>query len=660
MPSGLELTLILLACAVLGVVIFRSLHLPPILGYLAVGVALRSSDLDWADNSANTKYLAEFGVVFLMFSIGLEFSLNKLKTMKRLVFGLGASQVALTMLLAIPFSLTLGFLFQLSWQAALALGGALAMSSTAIITKMLAERLELETEHGRNVIGILLFQDLAVVPLLIIIPSLGKAPTDLLWALTLATLKIGVALILILVIGSKLMSRWLDIVVARRSQELFMLNLLLITLGMAALTEHLGLSLALGAFLAGMLISETPYCHQVEEDIKPFRDVLLGLFFITVGMLLDLDVVVVHWPMVLLLLILPVVFKFALITVLARLFGSRSGVAMRTGLVLAQAGEFGFVLLNQIDGLNLLDPDLVQIVLASMILSMLIAPFIIEYSDKIVLRFAANEWLQRSLMVTRIAAQNIQNDQHAIICGFGRCGQILARMLEQEHLPYTALDLDPDRVREANVAGQMVVYGDAARREALLAAGLHRASVVIISHANLHSAIKTLHHIQALAPTIPVVVRSVDDADLAVLQKSGATEVVPELIEGSMMLASHALILMGVPMRRVIKQLQQTRDARYTMLRGYFHGADDNVDDLDENQQIHLQTLQLQKDVTAIGMKIADLKLDTLGVEITAIRRNGVRTIVASHATLLEANDILVLRGTCEALARAKTRLLES
>lgn len=660
MPSGLELTLILLACAVLGVVLFRSLHLPPILGYLAVGVILGPHSLDWADNSDATKHLAEFGVVFLMFSIGLEFSLNKLKTMKRLVFGLGASQVLLTMLLAIPFSLSLGFLFQLSWQAALALGGALAMSSTAIITKMLAERLELETEHGRNVIGTLLFQDLAVVPLLIIIPAFGKAPADLLWTLTLAMIKVSIALVLILVIGSKLMSRWLHIVVARRSQELFMLNLLLITLGMAALTEYFGLSLALGAFLAGMLISETPYRHQVEEDIKPFRDVLLGLFFITIGMLLNLNIVIEHWGMVLLLLIFPVTFKFVLITALARLFGSRSGVAMRTGLVLAQAGEFGFVLLNQIDGLNLLDPDLVQIVLAAMILSMLIAPFMIEYSDKIVLRFARNEWLQRSLMVTRIAAQNIQNDQHAIICGFGRCGQILAHMLEQENLPYTALDLDPDRVREANAAGQPVVYGDATRRDALLAAGLYRASLVIISHAHLHAALKTLHHIQELAPTTPVVVRSVDDADLAILQESGATEVVPELIEGSMMLASHALILMGIPMRRVIKQLQQTRDARYTMLRGYFHGADDDNHDLDDGHQIHLQTLQIQANTKAVGMTIAELQLHKLGVEVTAIRRNGIRTKTSSNSTRLQVNDILVLRGTSEALAYAEARLSET
>ncbi|MCC7007098.1 MAG: cation:proton antiporter [Ottowia sp.] len=660
MPTSLELTLLLLACAVLGVVLFRMLHLPPILGYLTVGVALGPHSLGWADNSETIRYLAEFGVVFLMFSIGLEFNLVKLRAIKRLVFGLGAAQVVFTMLLAIPFSLGLGFIFTLSWQAALALGGALSMSSTAIVTKMLAERLELETEHGQNTMGILLFQDLAVVPLLIIIPSLGKNPTDLVWVLGLAAVKISVALVLIFFIGTQLMSRWFHIVAARRSQELFMLNLLLITLGMAAITEHIGLSMALGAFLAGMLISETPYHHQVEEDIKPFRDVLLGLFFITIGMLLDLRVVFLHLPLVLFLLALPVFFKFALIAGLARLFGSRPGVAIRTGLILAQAGEFGFVLLNQIDGLNLVDPALIQVVLAAMILSMLTAPFLIQYSDKIVLRFTASEWLQQSLIVTRIAAQSFQKDKHAIICGFGRCGQNLARMLEQEFLPYTALDLDPDRVRAANIAGQSVVYGDAARRDALLAAGLLRASVVVITYANVHSALRTLHYIHELAPTVPVVVRSVDDADLERLRQAGATEVVPELIEGSMMLASHALVLLGVPMRRVMRSLQAARDARYTMLRGHFHGADDGIDDLDESLHMRLQSIQLPANASVIGQTIGSLNLNELKVEISAICRDGIRSSAPADDSLLEAGDTLVLCGLPEALAFAQTRLIQT
>lgn len=660
MPSSLELTLILLIFAVLGVVAFRILHLPPILGYLTVGVILGPHSLGWADDSATIKYLAEFGVVFLMFSIGLEFNLAKLKAIKRLVFGLGASQVILTIFLAAPFSLGLSFLFALSWQAAFALGGALAMSSTAIVIKMLAERLELETEHGRNVIGILLFQDLAVVPLLIIIPALGQNASDLAWTVGLAAAKITAALMLIFFIGSKLINRWFDIVAARRSQELFMLNLLLITLGLAALTEHLGLSLALGAFLAGMLISETPYRHHVEEDIKPFRDVLLGLFFITIGMLLDLRVVFSHLLLVLFLFLLPVLFKFALIAGLSRLFGSRPGVAMRTGLVLAQAGEFGFVLLNQIDGLNLVDPTLIQVVLAAMILSMLAAPFLIQYSDKITLRFVASEWLQRALLVTRIAAKNIRNDQHAIICGFGRSGQILARMLAQENLPYIALDLDPERVHAAAAAGENAVYGDATRRDALIAAGLHRATVIIITHTNTRSAIKTLHYVRTLAPTTPVIVRSVDDGDLELLRQAGATAVIPELIEGSMMLASHALMLLGVPMQRVMRQMQQARDARYTMLCGYFYGTDDDTNEIDEDQRMRLQTVQLPETAKAVGRTFSELSLDHIEVELTAIQRNGVRSTTPLTMTKLAAHDVLVLRGVPDALAIAQARLLET
>ncbi|MGH8854984.1 MAG: monovalent cation:proton antiporter-2 (CPA2) family protein, partial [Telluria sp.] len=294
MHSGLELTLLLLGCAVLGVVAFRMLHLPPMLGYLAAGVLIGPHALALADESPATHALAEFGIVFLMFSIGLEFSLAQLKSMRRIVFGLGLAQVVVTIVAAMLFSQFISWWIpelHVSWQAAFALGGALAMSSTAIVVKMLTERIELESEHGRRIVGILLFQDLAVVPLLIVIPALSRDPGDLMVALGLATVKIVVALGAIFFLGQRLMSRWFHVVAARRSQELFMLNLLLVTLGMAALTERLGLSMALGAFMAGMLISETPYRHQVEEDIKPFRDVLLGLFFVTIGMLLNIRVV---------------------------------------------------------------------------------------------------------------------------------------------------------------------------------------------------------------------------------------------------------------------------------------------------------------------------------------------------------------------------------
>ena len=661
MVSGLELTLLLLGSAVLGVVVFRMLHLPPMLGYLAVGILIGPHALGLAEDDATTHALAEFGVVFLMFSIGLEFSLSQLLAMRRIVFGLGLAQVLLTILATMLFGWLIATQLppslRIGWQGAFALGGALAMSSTAIVSKMLTERLELESPHGRKIIGILLFQDLAVVPLLILIPALGKNPEQLAPTLAWAALKAVVVLVLLLFFGQKLMRKWFTLVVKRRSQELFMLNLLLITLGAAWITEKAGLSMALGAFVAGMLVSETQYKHQVEEDIKPFRDVLLGLFFITVGMLLNVHVVIEHWTLVLMLLVGPVLLKFALIALLAKLFGSSDGVAMRTGLALAQAGEFGFVLLNLTANAALIDPFIIQLVLASMVLSMLAAPFIIAKSDQIVMKVAANEWMMQSLQLTQLASRTMALQKHVIVAGFGRSGQSLATLLGEEKVPYQALDLDPERVQEAQAAGANVAYGDAARRESLVAAGIYRASALVITYADTPSALKVLALVHELAPTLPVIVRSHDDSDLDLLKQAGAAEVVPEALEGSLMLASHALVMMGVPLRRVVHRVQSARDERYASLRGYFHGASDVADD-PEHLYVRLHSVILRDDAGAVGKRIDQLALGELGAEVTTIRRGKQRLDITAH-TQLEAGDVVVLRGAADAVTRAEGRLLQ-
>lgn len=660
MHSGLELTLMLLGSAVLGVVAFRMLHLPPMLGYLAVGILIGPHALALADNSTTTETLAEFGVVFLMFSIGLEFSLSQLMAMRRIVFGLGMAQVVLTIVATMLFgwvlSTQLPASIRISWQAAFALGGALAMSSTAIVVKMLTERLELESPHGRKIIGILLFQDLAVVPLLILIPSLGKPPEELASTLAIAGLKAVFVLVLLLFIGQKIMRKWFTVVVKRRSQELFMLNLLLITLGAAWITERAGLSMALGAFVAGMLISETQYKHQVEEDIKPFRDVLLGLFFITVGMKLNVALVLANWWLVLILLCGPVLLKFALIALLAKLFGASDGTSMRTGLALAQAGEFGFVLLTLTAGANLIDPFIIQLVLASMVLSMLVAPFLIEKSDQIVMKISSNEWMLQSLQLTQIATRTMASQKHVIVAGFGRSGQSLATLLSEEKIAYQALDLDPERVQEAQAAGAHVSYGDAGRKESLIAAGVYRASALVITYADTASALKVLHLVHELAPTLPVIVRSHDDTDLDVLKKAGAAEVVPEAMEGTLMLASHALVMMGVPLRRVVHRVQSARDERYASLRGYFHGASDVGDD-PEHTYVRLHSVTLRDDAGAIGKRIEQLELHEVGAEVTTIRR-GKDRIDVSARTELQRGDVVVLRGSADAVDRAEGRLL--
>ena len=665
MATTLELVLLYLVAAVLGVVVCRSLKLPPMLGYLAVGVLIGPNALALAKDSAGVRYLAEFGVVFLMFAIGLEFNLPKLRSMRTLVFGLGLSQVVVTIAGALLGNLMLavgygwaGRAWGLTWQGAVVLGGAMAMSSTAIVVKLMAERLELESEHGKRVVGILLFQDLAVVPLLVLIPALGSPPDELLKALGIALLKATVLLGILLTGGQKVMRWWLTLVARRKSDELFMLNLLLITLGLAWLTEHAGLSLALGAFVAGMLISETEYKHQVETDIRPFHDVLLGLFFITIGMMLDWRLVLERWPLVLLLLTLSLAFKVGMITSLTRLFGAPMGTALRTGLYLCQAGEFGLVLLTLAGQHNLVPPALFNPVLASMVISMLATPFIIMYANDVVTRVVGSDWLMQSVQMTSIARRSINADKHVIICGYGRCGQNLARLLEAEVIPYMALDLDPDRVRQAAAAGHSVVFGDAARLQALMAAGLHRASAVVITYIETASALKVLHHAHEHAPQVPVVVRTIDDLDDAKLRAAGATEVVPEAIEASLMLASHALALVGVPMRRVIRVVQDQRDARYNLLKGYFHGADD--DTVEEAEHERLSTVTIPPGGRKVGRTLGSVALDAMGVRVASLRRSGGQNAPFDDETVLDGGDTLVLSGKAPALALAEEKLLGS
>ena len=658
--SALELTLLYLLAAVLGVVACRSLKLPPMLGYLAVGVVIGPHALALSKNADGVRHLGEFGVVFLMFVIGLEFNLPKLRSMRNYVFGLGLLQVVLTIVLATVGSLFLASmaptLWKMEWQTALALSGAIAMSSTAIVVKLLAERLELDSEHGKRVMGVLLFQDLAVVPLLVLIPALSSPADQLFISLAIAAAKATVLVGLLLTGGQRIMRWWLTIVARRKSDELFVLNLLLVTLALAWLTELAGLSLALGAFIAGMLISETEFKHQVETDIRPFHDVLLGLFFISIGMMLDWRIVLERWPLVLLLATIPVVFKLVLVTGLTRALGATTGVSLRTGLYLAQAGEFGFVLLTLSNESKLVPSTLLNPILASMVLSMLATPFIIMQSNRIVMKLVASEWLQQSLQMTTIARKSINANKHVIICGYGRCGQNLGQMLEREGIQYIALDLDPDRVRQAAAAGDSVVFGDAVRLQSLMAAGLSRASAVVVTYLDTASALKVLANTRAHAPNVPVIVRTVDDHDLEKLQAAGATEVVPEAIEGSLMLASHALALVGVPMRRVIRVVQDQRDARYNLLRGYFRGADDDtVNELDEER---LTTIVLPPGVKSAGKTLGSLALPSLGVRVVSLRRSKGKALLGDNDAVLEGGDTLVLSGKPAALAMAEEKLL--
>ncbi|MGH8712914.1 MAG: NAD-binding protein, partial [Casimicrobiaceae bacterium] len=406
----------------------------------------------------------------------------------------------------------------------------------------------------------------------------------------------------------------------------------------------------------GMLIAETEYRYQVEEDIKPFRDVLLGLFFVSVGMYLNLAVVAANLAWVLMLLIGPVLAKLVLVVILARAFRSPLATSLRTGFYLAQAGEFAIVLLALSTDLHILDSTFPQLVLAAMVLSMLATPFMIQMAEPLVRRMTANDWLARAAQVTQIAARTISRQDHVIICGYGRTGQNLARLLDIEGIPFLALDSDPQRVAEAAADGSNVVYADAGRREALLAAGLQKARAVAIAFADNALATKILHQVQHARPEVPVIVRTFDDTDLDRLLKAGAAEVVPEVLEGSLMLASHTLLLLGVPLNRVLSRIRAVREERYSIFRGFYHGASDTADAAD-NLQPRLHSLLLTERATAVGKSLREIDLKGR-VEISSVRRRGARAAAPAPDYRFEAGDVLVLLGKPGDLSFAERRLL--
>ena len=569
MHEGLRIVLVLLTAAVFAVALAKALRLPSLVAYLAIGIAVGPHALGWLPQSEQTARLAEFGVVFLMFSIGLEFSLPRLVAMRRQVFGLGGTQVLATALA----TLAIAHFGGIAWQGGLALGATFAMSSTAIVGRLLAEKLDLHSASGRRTMSVLLFQDLAVVPLLILVPALAGA-AGMAEELGRAFVLSLFLLLLVIVAGRRLVRWWFDLVVRRKSMELFMLNVLWITTALAFFTEWAGLSLTLGAFLGGMLISETMYRHQVEADIRPFRDVLLGLFFITIGAQLDLAVVWQRIEWVALVLAGLVAGKGLLMLVVTRLAGADVPVAFRTAAQLAQAGEFGFVLLTLAAEHRLLAPEVVQPSLAGMLLSMLAAPIVIERARHWSARLSGDEWLQRSAALQEVASHALNIADHAIVCGYGRSGQSVARFLAKERIPFIALDIDPHRVQQALSAGENVVFGNADRREVLLAAGLDRARVVVVTYPDVPSTVKTLGLIRGRRPGLPVVVRAADDSHLDELKRAGASEVVPEVLEGSLMLAAQTLLRVDVPLRRVLRDIEAARGLRYESLRERYRAAD--------------------------------------------------------------------------------------
>lgn len=654
MFETLPLILILLISSVLAVALFRAFRLPAMLAYFLVGLVLGPHTFGLLPDTEATREFAEFGIVFLMFSIGLEFSLPQLYAMRKKVLGLGGAQVTVTLAIVMGVAKFAG----LDWPASFVIGSALVMSSTAIVSKILAERVDLNSRHGRLSIGVLLFQDIAVVPVLVLIPALGVAGTNLTDVLGLAMLKAAAMLLFLFTIGKWLINPWFNLVASQRSRELFVMNVLMVTLLLAFATKLAGLSYALGAFIAGMLISETKFRYQVESDISPFRDILLGLFFISVGMLLNLQQISNNIGLVLLILVGFILLKAAIVTLVVRMVKYETGVAIRTGLILAQAGEFSFVILALGVEQKLIAGPALQLILAASLLSMVIAPFLIQYNGRIARRLVSSYSRNSGQVVQDIDDVGKYLHNHVIICGYGRSGQYLGRFLREEHIPFVALDIDPSRVLEAAAAGENVMFGDAARRVVLEAAGGARAKALVISYADNRAAMKILHIVQESYPQLPVIVRTVDDTNMEALREAGAAEVVPEILEGSLMLASHALMLLGVPLNRVVKRIRLFREERYKLFRGYFHGISDAEDEDLEKQQVRLHSVIISAGTYAIGRRLADIQLENFNVEVKSIRRPNSNGSEPTEQSLLAEGDVIVLLGQPTGITNAQNALL--
>jgi CPA2 family monovalent cation:H+ antiporter-2 len=653
MFNSLTSVLLLLTSSVLAVALFRALRLPAMLAYFMLGILFGPFAFDLLPSTESGRHVAEFGIVFLMFSIGLEFSLPKLYAMRKTLFGLGGAQVIITLFTTI----LIGKMVGLSLTTAFLIGAALTMSSTAIVSKILMERIDLNSRHGRLSIGILLFQDLAVIPVLVLIPALGANSDNLIHILSLSALKSVVLLFLLFKFGKTIVNFWFGLVARQRSRELFVMNVLMVTLLLSAATKIAGLSYALGAFIAGMLISETRYRYQVESDIAPFRDILLGLFFISVGMLLDFHYMIDHFDLVMMLLVGFVLFKAIVVALLTKYFGFELGVGIRTGIILAQAGEFSFVILALGLEQNLIGGNNLQLVLSASLLSMVIAPFVIQYNGRIARKLVKSYTRNSSHVVEDITNLGKDLKDHVIICGYGRSGQYLGRFLKEENIPFIALDIDPERVKEAAAAGEHVVYGDAGRRIVLEAAGASRAKAMIVSYADNRASMKVLHVVQEAHPDLPVIVRTFDDTHMDELRSAGATEVVPEVLEGSLMLASHALVLLGVPLNRVVKRIRSFREERYKIFKGYFRGASDM--DAANQERARLHSIEISKDAYAKNLRIDHIDFAKFNVEVQLIRRPNMLEDIAPRGDIMLADgDVLVLYGSPQDLIAAEIYLI--
>jgi len=547
---------ILLASSVVAVAVLHRLRISPVLGYLVAGLAIGPSGLALVGHVESVRTFAELGVVFLLFMMGLDLSFERLKSMRRMVFGLGGLQVLLSAGAIAAVVYGLGF----RGPELVVIGGALALSSTAVVLQVLIDRGEMASRLGRVCFAVLLLQDLAVVPLLVVVNVLGSGAEALGLALALTSAKAVVAIAVILFVGRYALRAPLRAVAATRSSELFMAFALLVILGTGWLTHVAGLSMALGAFLAGLLLAETEFRHQVETDIGPFKGLLIGLFFMAVGMSVDADVVA-RAPLALIGAVLGLIaLKALIVAALCLLFALPRAVALRAGLLLGPGGEFAFVILTTAIARQVLDDTTAQFLLAATTLSILLTPGLAALSASLAERLDSAQARRGS---DGIDQARDTTDDHVVIAGFGRVGQTVAALLGAQKVSFVALDLDPSRVKEWRARGVPVYYGDASREDILEKIGLSRAAALIITIDDPEAARRTLANIRRKSPHLPIFVRAHDASHLKELQKLGAAAVVPETLESSLTLARHALEALGTPAEAAERLAAEVRALGY-------------------------------------------------------------------------------------------------
>ncbi len=646
--------LILLTISIVINAICQRIKIPVIIGYILVGVLVGPHAVGIVSESESIKLLAEFGIVFLMFTVGLEFSLTQLIKLKKDVFGYGALQVLLTIIVTV----LIGLAVNMTMAQSLIVGFIIAMSSTAIVLKLLTETLEINSPYSQHALGILLFQDLAVIPILILLPNMSEInPYSFINILLFSIFKGLVAIVLILFIGKRVLRPLFYSMTSAYSLEMFTLTILFITLGSAWLTSYFGLSLALGAFLAGMMLGETEFRHQIKTDIRPFRDVLLGIFFITIGMQFDTKTVLTAWSWMLLLFLALIIFKFILISVLGRFFTQSKIIATQTGLILSQGGEFGFAILIYALSHHLLPEDYGQVIIGSLLLSMIVSPFIIKYNQNIISILYRKSLLPDTKEQISLNQATSSLSNHIILCGYGRVGQNIARFLERAKLEFLALDLDPVRVKNAQLAGENVCYAEATDYEILKLAKINHAKAVIISFSNTHAAINIIEQVRKHHKHLPIIVRCHDDSETKIFYEKGATEVIPEILEASLMIASHILLLMNIPPKKVYAWVDESRHHRYDLLRMVFPGQESPTLEVEETKEV-LNVVILSKGSYAINRTLNELSLHSINVKITAIRRKSQRLIDPPPTTILHEDDIIVLYGSQPNLEHAEKLLL--